>query len=39
MNTNQHPWEQPAKRRQQRTVAGLQAGSWLLATQHRKLVA
>ena len=33
------PWEQPAERREQRPVGGLQPGPWMLATQHRKLVA
>jgi hypothetical protein len=33
------PWEQPAQRREQRTVGGLSAGPWMLAAQHRKLVA
>src|SRR5215211_2252664 len=26
-----YPWEQPAQRREQRTVGGLQAGPWILA--------
>jgi hypothetical protein len=33
------PWEHPAERRKQRTVLWLQAGPWMLAAQHRKLVA
>ena len=33
------PWEQPAQRREQRPVGGLQAGPWMLAVQHHKLVA
>jgi hypothetical protein len=33
------PWEDPAERRQQRAVGGLQVGPWVLAAQHRKLVA
>ena len=33
------PWEQPAERREQCTILWLQAGPWMLATQHRKLVA
>jgi hypothetical protein len=32
-------WEQAAQRRKQRAVGGLQAGPWLLAAQHRELVA
>jgi hypothetical protein len=34
-----NPWEQPAQRRKQRSVGGLQAGPWLLAAQHREFVA
>jgi hypothetical protein len=34
-----YPWEQPAQRREQRTVGGLQAGPWMLAVQHRELLA
>jgi Aldehyde dehydrogenase family len=33
------PWEQPAERREQRTVGGLQPGLGMLTAQHRKLVA
>ena len=33
------PWEQTAQRREQRTVGGQQAGPWMLAAQHCKLVA
>jgi hypothetical protein len=33
------PWEQPAPRCKQCSVGGLQAGPWMLAAQHRKLVA
>jgi hypothetical protein len=32
-------WEQPAPRREQRSVGGLSAGPWMLAAQHRQLVA
>jgi hypothetical protein len=33
------PWQQPAERREQRSVGGLQPGPGVLAAQHRQLVA
>jgi hypothetical protein len=33
------PWKQTAQRSEQRTILGLQAGPWMLAALHRKLVA
>jgi hypothetical protein len=33
-----HPWEQTSQRCKQRAVPGLQAGPWMLAAQHSKLM-